>query len=141
MQVQPYLFFEGRCQEALDFYQRVLGAEVFGVRHFKDQPAPAVGDSGCAAGAAPPGDKVMHANLKVGETTLLASDGMCRGTAKFHGISLNLSAPDEAAARRLFDALADGGQVQMPMEKSFFASAFGMVSDRFGVPWMVMAEH
>jgi PhnB protein len=133
MQVQPYLFFEGRCQEAIDFYREALGAEVRMVMHFKDSPVPA---------QVPPeaGDKVMHACLRIGETEMLLSDGRCGGTPAFQGFSLSLSPADDAAAERVFAALGNGGVVGMPLAKTFFASSFGMVTDRFGVGWMVMVQ-
>ena len=133
MQVQPYLFFDGRCEEAVEFYRRALGAEVTMLMRFKDSPEPH------EPGMLPPGagDKVMHASLRIGETTVLASDGRCEGRPSFQGFSLSLTVPDEPEAERLFGALADGGQVQMPLTKTFFASRFGMVADRFGVSWMV----
>jgi PhnB protein len=133
MQVQPYLFFEGRCQEAIDFYRKALGAEVLMQMPFKDSPI---------AASAPPdaGDKVMHATLRIGETQVLMSDGRCSGAPTFQGFSLSLSQPDDATAQRVFAALGDGGVVNMPLAKTFFASSFGMVNDRFGVPWMVIVE-
>jgi PhnB protein len=133
MQVQPYLFFDGRCQEAIDFYRQALGAEVLMQMAFKDSPEPPM---------APPeaGDKIMHACLRIGETRVMMSDGMCGGKAAFQGFSLSVSAADDAAAERVFAALGDGGAVNMPLTKTFFASSFGMVNDRFGVSWMVMAE-
>ena len=140
MKVESYLMFEGRCEEALDFYRTALGAKVGMLMRFKDNPEPAAGQ-GCAEGSGP-GPKpemVMHAEFTVGQTTLMASDGMGSGTTSFQGISLALSPADEAEAKRLFDALADGGQVQMPLTTTFYSKAFGMVADRFGVPWMVVA--
>jgi PhnB protein len=133
MQVQPYLFFDGRCEEAVEFYRRVLGAEVTMLMRFKDSPEP---HEPCMV---PPGteDKVMHMSIRIGETTVLASDGRCEGRPSFQGFSLSLTVPHEPEAERLFAALADGGQVQMPMAKTFFASRFGMVADRFGVSWMI----
>lgn len=140
MKVEPYLMFEGRCQEALDFYRSALGAKVGTLMRYKDNPEPAAA-SGCAdgSGPGPTPEMVMHAEFSVGETTLMASDGMGSGKASFQGISLALSPASEAEAQRLFDALANGGQVQMPLTKTFFSPAFGMVADRFGVPWMVVA--
>jgi PhnB protein len=132
MNVQPYLFFDGRCEEAMAFYTKVLGAQVEVMMRFRDSPDP---------GSIPPGgaDKVMHCNFRVGDTQLMASDGMCGGRPAFQGFSLCINAADDAEARRLFQALADGGQVQMPLSKTFFASSFGMVADRYGVGWMVIA--
>ena len=135
MQVQPYLNFNGRCQEAIDFYKRALGAEVQTVMHFKDCPEPQQ-SSMISPGSE---DKVMHAALKIGDSTVLASDGRCTGSPNFQGISLSLYAKNETEAKRLYGALADGGQVQMPLAKTFFSPSFGMVADRFGVNWMVVA--
>ncbi len=138
MQVQPYLFFEGRCEEALTFYQGAVGAKLIDLMHYKDNPEPQAGE-GCPEGSAPPPDKVMHASFSIGDTTLMASDGMASGKPEFKGMSLSITAASDAEAKRLFDALGDGGHVQMPLTKTFFASSFGMVADRFGVSWMVIA--
>ena len=134
MQVQPYLFFDGRCEEAIEFYRNAIGAEVTMLMRWKDCPEPA------QPGMIPPGseNKVMHANLRIGEANVLASDGECGGQANFRGFALSLDAPTEAEAERLFAALSAGGQVRMPLTKTFFASSFGMVADRFGVTWMVI---
>jgi uncharacterized glyoxalase superfamily protein PhnB len=136
MPVQPYLFFEGRCEEALDYYRKALGAEVKALLRYADSPAP------CPEGMLPPGNekKVMHAEFRIGDTTLMGSDGMCSGKTSFQGFSLSLTAPNDAAAKRLFEALADGGEVRMPLGPTFFASSFGMVADRFGVGWMVIVR-
>jgi PhnB protein len=133
MQVQPYLFFDGRCEEALEFYRAALGAEVTSLHRFKDSPEPH------APGMIPPGadNKVMHASFRVGGTTVLASDGRCAGHPSFQGFSLSLTVANDALAERLFAALGQGGQVQMPLTRTFFSSRFGMVADRFGVSWMV----
>ena len=134
MKVEPYLFFEGRCEEAIELYRSALGAEVEMLMRFKESPEPPNPDM------CPPGseDKVMHASFRIGETTVMASDGLCSGSPKFQGVSLSISVPDEATADRFFAALADGGQVQMPLSKTFFSSRFGMVADRFGVSWMIV---
>ncbi len=133
MQVQPYLFFDGRCEEAADFYRRTLDAEIVMLMRWKECPEPQ------QPGMVPPGsgDKVMHMSLRIGETTVLASDGRCQGKPDFQGFALSLTAADEAEAQRRFAALADGGEVQMPLGKTFFSPQFGMVKDRFGVSWMV----
>jgi PhnB protein len=133
MQIQPYLFFDGRCEEAIGFYRKALGAEVAQLLRFKDSPEPP------QPGMVPPGseNKVLHASLRIGDTTVLASDGQCMGRPTFQGFSLSLTASTDAEAERLFTALGDGGQVQMPLTKTFFSSRFGMVADRFGVAWMV----
>ena len=133
MQVQPYLFFDGRCEEAVEFYQKALGAEVTMLMRFKDSPGPL--EPGMVA--PDDGDKVMHMSFRIGETTILASDGRCKGQPSFQGFSLTLTVPDAAEAERLFAALAEGGQVQMPMAQTFFSPRFGMVADRFGVGWMI----
>lgn len=134
MQVQPYLFFDGRCEEALEFYRKALGAEVKMMMRFKESPEPP------AAGCGPvSGESIMHACFQIGDTEVMASDGMAAaGKPEFKGFSLSLTAPSDDEAQRLFKALGDGGQVQMPMAKTFFASSFGMVADRFGVSWMVI---
>jgi PhnB protein len=133
MHVQPYLFFEGRCAEALEFYRQALGAEVMMAMRFKESPDPAM----IAPGSE---DKVMHAALRIADTTIFASDGRCQGRPSFEGFALSLTARDAREADRLFGALADGGQVQMPLGETFFAQRFGMVADRFGVSWMVIVE-
>lgn len=135
MNIQPYLFFEGRCEEAIAFYREAIGAEVIMMMRYGESP-----ESGeCSDGTTPPADKIMHASLQVGEAQLLLSDGMVSGTPEFKGITLSLTAADDAEARRLFDALADGGTVMQPLIETFFATSFGMTSDRFGVSWLVMA--
>ena len=135
MQVEPYLFFDGRCEEALEFYKTALGAEVAALMRFKDNPEPP--QPGCVV---PPGgeNKIMHTCFRIGDTTVMASDGQCAGRPSFQGFSLALTVPSEAEAEHLFAALADGGQVQMPLTKTFFSPRFGMVADRFGVSWMVV---
>jgi PhnB protein len=132
--VQPYLFFDGRCEEALEFYRSALGAEVTRLLRFKDSPEPH------RPGMSPPGsdNKVMHATFRVGETTIMASDGRCEERPTFQGFSLSLIVPDEAEAERLFATLANGGQVQVPLAKTFFSRRFGMLADRFGVSWMIL---
>ena len=127
MLVQPYLFFDGRCEEAVDFYRSRLGAEITMLMRFKESPEPH------PPGMVPPGseNKVMHASFRIGETTVMASDGRCLGHPDFKGFSLSLTAKNEAEADRLFAALGEGGQVQMALAKTFF-------SPRFGVSWMVI---
>jgi PhnB protein len=129
--LEPYLFFDGRCEEAIGFYRRALGAEVTTMMRFKDSPDPAT----CPPGL---GDKIMHANLRIGGTTVMVSDGQCSGHPGFQGFALSLPVPNEAEADRLFAALSDGGQVQMPLTKTFFSPRFGMAADRFGVSWMIL---
>jgi PhnB protein len=139
MTIQPYLFFDGRAEEAAAFYKKTLGAEVEMLMHFKDNPD-AAGGEGCAGGPPAPADKVMHMSLKIGEARIMGSDGNCKGQPKFEGFSLTYSAKTEADAKRVFSALGDGGQVQMPMAKTFFSPAFGMVADKFGLSWMVIVD-
>ena len=133
-QIQPYLYFHGRADEALDFYTRALGAKVIVRLRFKDSPVPA--KPGMLAEGME--DKVMHASFKIGESELCCSDGHCMGEAKFEGFSLSLTLDDEAAVDQAFNALLEGGQVRMPLEKTFFAPRFGMVVDKFGVLWVLM---
>ncbi len=133
MEVQPYLFFNGRCEEALDFYRTSIGADVTALMRFKESPGPQPPNM-------PPdfGDKVMHASFRVGSTTLFASDGRCEGAPTFQGFSLSIAAHDAAQAERLFTALSAGGTVTAPLTKTFFSPAFGMLTDRFGMGWMVI---
>ena len=131
MQVQPYLFFEGRCEEAIAFYRGAVGAEVTMLMRYKDSPDPAA----CRPGTE---EKVMHASLRIGENVVLVSDGHCEGQPGFQGFSLALTVADEAEAECRFAALADGGQVRMPLTKTFFSPRFGMVTDRFGILWMIL---
>ena len=133
MQVQPYLNFNGRCEEALAFYGKALGAKIERVMHFKDSPDPSMVSPGSE-------NKVMHSSFRVGDAIVGASDGQCQGHTNFQGISLALSVADAAEAEKRFGALADGGQVQMPLTETFFSPRFGMVADRFWVTWMVLVE-
>ena len=138
MLVQSYLFFNGRCEEALEFYRKALGAQVTMMMRFKDNPDPMTDGCGPDGAPAPDPNSVMHASFKIGETEVMASDGMGGGKAEFKGFSLSVSVASDAEAQRLFKLLGEGGKVEMPMDKTFFASAFGMVVDRFGVSWMVI---
>ncbi|MCB1886473.1 MAG: VOC family protein [Rhodocyclaceae bacterium] len=135
MTLEPYLTFNGRCEEALQFYVRQLDAEVTALMRFADAPEHG---AGCAPGPQPAPDKIMHACLRIGDATLMASDGMADGPPRFEGFALTLAVEDEASARRRFEALGDGGQILMPLAPTFFAHQFGMVADRFGVSWMVI---
>ena len=134
MEIQPYLFFNGRCEEAIEFYKKALDAQVEMLMRNKESPEPP------PPGMLPPGseNKVMHAALRIGGAVVMASDGHCSGQTEFKGISLSLTVPDAATADRFFAALADGGQVQLPLTRTFFSPRFGMVADRFGVGWMLM---
>ncbi len=135
MAIEPYLFFNGCCEEAIEFYNKALGAELLMKIRYKESPEPP------PPGMVPPGwdEKIMHASLRIGSANLMASDGCAEG-GKFQGFSLSLTATDEADARKKFDALGQGGQVQMPMGKTFWSPCFGMVTDRFGIGWMVGVE-
>lgn len=138
MQIQPYLFFDGRCDEALAFYGKAVGAQVQHLIRFKEAPAQPGDQANCPTPA--DGEKVMHASFTVGDSLVNASDGECGGTPDFRGFSLVLNVKDGAEAKRRFDALLEGGgQATMPLAPTFFASSFGMLSDRFGVHWMVMS--
>ena len=136
MTIQPYLFFEGRADEAVAFYQKVFGAEVQMLMRYKDSPDP------CPEGMIPPGSesKVMHMSMKIGDAVVMGSDGRCSGAPGFQGFSLSYAAKDATDADRVFSALSDGGTVQMPMGKTFYSPRFGMVADRFGVSWMVIVQ-
>lgn len=137
MHVQNYLNFDGRTEEALEFYKKAIGAKVETLMRFSESPQP------CPPESMPPGseNKVMHASFKVGDTSLMASDCHCSSKPNFQGFSLALSPANEAEADKLFAALSDGGQVQMPLGKTFFSPRFGVVVDRFGISWMVVVPH
>jgi PhnB protein len=134
MNVQPYLFFEGQCEEAIEFYRGAVGAEVQGLMRYKESPDQENIPPRASA------EKVMHASLAIGQSTIMMSDGQCSGKPAFNGVSLALTVSDEAEAQRAFSALADGGQPFMPLTKTFFSPQFGMLTDRFGLMWMVMVE-
>lgn len=131
MNVQPYLFFDGRCEQALTFYKKALGAEVLMLMRFKDNPEPQGGPPNVQP------DEIMHARLRIGDTVIFAGDGQCRGTNHFDGFGLSLTVANEAEADRMFNGLLDGGKTIMPLGKTFFSPRFGMVSDKFGITWMV----
>lgn len=133
MPVEPYLFFDGRSDEAIAFYRETLGAEVEMLMRFKECPEPT---------EIPPGgeDKVMHASLMIRGTRIMLSDGHCGGHPGFQGFSLVINVASVDEADRIFTALSDGGQVQMPLAQTFFSPRFGMLTDRFGMPWMVIVE-
>lgn len=131
MQVEAYLNFGGRCEEALEFYKKAIGAEVTMLMRWKESPDPAM--------KPPPGteEKIMHANFKIGTTSIMADDGMGPEKAEFKGFTLSINVSDDAEAKRVFEALGVGGNVKMPLMKTFWTSSFGMLNDKFGVPWMV----
>ena len=133
MQLTPYVFFDGRCEEALAFYRKTLGAEVEMLLRVKEIPEPP------PPGMLPPGsgEKVTHGRVRIGESTLLVSDGRCQGRPSFQGFALTLTLPAPAEAERVFAALSDGGKVDMPLGRTFFSPCFGTLTDRFGVSWMV----
>ena len=133
MHVQPYLFFDGRCDEALDFYKKAIGADVKMLMRWKDSPDKSM----CTQDNA---DKVMHSQFQIGETTVMASDGRNQGQPKFDGFALSIIAKTESEADKIFGALGDGGQVTMPMSKTFFSPRFGMLADKFGVHWMILVQ-
>jgi PhnB protein len=137
MDIQPYLFFDGRCEEAIEFYKSALGAKVEMLMRMKDSPEPPQDPHMTKPGSE---NKVMHAALRIGDATVLASDGRCEGKPEFKGFAISLTVPDEHAAERSFGALRSGGQVIAPLGKTFFSPAFGMLSDRFGVTWMVYVK-
>ena len=131
MKVQTYITFGGRCEEALAFYKTTIGAEVTALMRWKESPDPAMQP---AAGFE---EKIMHANFRIGETQLMADDGPGEGAAEFKGMRLAIEAADDAEAQRVFTALGHGGNISMPLMKTFWTTSFGMLTDKFGVPWMV----
>ena len=133
MSIQPYLLFNGTCEDAIEFYKDALGAEVMMLLRFKQAPDQSMIQPGNA-------EKIMHARVRVGDSIVLMSDGTCAGETKFDGFSLSLTVANVEEADRRFNALADGGQVRMPLDKTFFSPRFGMVADKFGVGWMVYVE-
>lgn len=134
MHLQPYLMFDGRCEEAYEFYRNAVGAESTMVMRYKDAPMPSE--------MTPPGseNKIMHMEFRIGDSTVLASDGYCKGEPSFQGFQLALGVADEAEAKKVFAALSDGGKVQMPLDKTFFSPCFGMLTDKFGVAWIVIVR-
>jgi PhnB protein len=134
MHIEPYLFFEGRCEEAIEHYRKTLGATVESFIRFRDSPEP-------NNGMIPPGseNKIMHASFRVGDSRINCSDGMCHGKAVFQGVSIVIETKTDAEAERVFNALSEGGTVHQPLIRAFFSSRFGMLADKFGVAWMIMA--
>ena len=133
MKVETYLFFNGRCEEALEFYKKALDAKIVNMMRFSDSPD----QRQCAPGTL---DKIMHSTFSIGDTQLMASDGDCKGDTKFQGMSLTIGVKSPEEAEKLFKAIGEGGQVQIPMMETFFATRWGMVADKFGVSWMVLSE-
>ena len=136
MRVEPYLFFDGRCEEAIEFYKKTLGARVEMMMRFKESPEPS------KPGMHPPGsaDKIMHSCFRIGDTQVMASDGRCTGKPKFDGFALSVTAKDEAEADRMFAALSEGGQVHQPLIQTFFSPCFGALADKFGMGWMIVLD-
>ncbi len=134
MQLNPYLSFDGRCEEAFQFYEKLLGGKITGLMHYEGSPA---------AEHVPQEwrSKIMHASLDVGGTILMGADATPRHHAEPKGFSVSLSVEKIEEAERVFNALAERGKVTMPMQKTFWAARFGMVTDRFGIPWMINCEH
>ena len=131
MHVQSYLTFNGRCEEAIEFYKKALGAKVEMMMRFKEAP----GDHKCSPGTE---NNIMHSCLRIGDTAVMASDGMAQGKPEFKGFSLSVNAADETEAKKLFSALGKGGKVTLPLGKTFYSPSFGMLTDKFGVGWMVI---
>jgi PhnB protein len=132
MQVEPYLNFEGRCEEAIEFYKKAIGAKVEMMMRNEDAPEQ---HPDMAPGT---GKKILHSSFRVGDSRVMGTDGFGKGAPRFEGITLSLSVADEAEAKRRFNALVEGGKATMPLAKTFFSSSFGMLVDRFGVSWMVI---
>lgn len=134
MHIQPYMNFDGRCEEAINFYRTAVGAQVQMMMRFSDSPQPVDPQM------VPPGNenKIMHASIKIGDSVINGADCMCGGKPNFEGITLTLNAATDAEAERVFHALAEGGKVQQPLIKTFFASSWGVLVDRIGVSWMVI---
>lgn len=130
MQIQPYVFFDGRCEEALEFYQQSVGAEIGMLLRYRDNPDPSTNPPGAE-------DNIMHGEMRIGESTVLVSDGHCGGSPTFEGFALTLIAKSVEESERLYKALEEGGQVLVPLGKSFFSPSFGMLTDQFGVMWLV----
>jgi PhnB protein len=140
MQVTPYLYYDGRAEEALAFYEATLGARIGMVMRFGDMPPDPHEDNQHGDGPHAPADKIMHASVRIGDTVLYASDGRCGGKAAFEGFALSLNAATDAEAETWFAALARDGDIRLPMGETFFATRFGVVADPFGIVWMVIAE-
>jgi PhnB protein len=134
MDIQPYVFFDGRCEEAMNFYQKAIGAKVGMLMRFKEAPDQSMISPGSE-------DKVMHGQLNIGDAKVLVSDGHCQGKPSFQGFSLAISVATESEADKAFAALGEGGQITMPMAKTFFSPRFGMLTDKFGVGWMILVAH
>lgn len=139
-QVQTYLYFDGKCDEALAFYRDTVGAEILQLMRYRDMPLQPGSDT-CVEQSMPPGceDKVLHCSFRIGATELMASDGFCAGKPVFEGFALSLVLKDKDTVERTFARLAEGGEVRVPVDKTFFSPAFGLVVDRYGILWNVLA--
>src|ERR1700722_2268529 len=137
LKVETYLFFNGRCEEAIEYYKRTLGAEVDMMMRYKDMPPEAAAQGKVPAEAQ---NKIMHASIRIGETHLMAADNCSDHKCGIEGFALSIAVQDEAQAKKLFTALADGGQVKMSLSKTFFSPSFGMLTDKFGVGWMILVR-
>lgn len=135
--IQPYLFFRGRCEEAIEYYKKVLGAEVLMMMRFGDNPD----QPGCDVVPAEFANRIMHASLRIAGTDVMMSDGMKSGPLDFECMSLSLAVWVEAECDRIYNALAADGTVQMPIGPTFFAKRFGAVADKFGVSWMIIVPN
>jgi PhnB protein len=131
MQIDPYLNFNGNCEEAFHFYEKALGGKIEMLLKYNQAPA--------GGGPTPPGfeNKVMHVRLSVGQQIIMASDAPPGHFSPMQGFNVSLMFDDKAQAERVFNALADKGKVMMPFAQTFWAEGFGMLTDRFGTPWMV----
>ncbi len=134
MQVRPYLFLGGRADEAIAFYEKALGGRLLQRLLYKDSP-----DNPTTNTA--PAENVMHASLRIGDSTVLLSDGHGAEGARFQGFSLTLSVADDAEVDRRRAALSEGGSVMQAPTKTFFSPRFAMATDRFGVLWIILVDH
>ena len=133
MQLNPYLFFNGQCEEAFKFYADCLGGQIEAMMSHAGTPAEEHVPAEWR-------DKIMHARLSVGDQVLMASDAPPEHYQKPQGFSVSIGIKDPAEAERIFNALAENGTVQMPLQQTFWARSFGMCVDRFGIPWMINCE-
>ena len=127
--VNPYIAYKGTCQEAIDFYKQALGAELIFSQTWGESPMSEAGFE----------DKIMHATIKIGDSTIMMCDDP-RNETTGSNISLAIGLNDKDIAHKYFDGLAEGGQVTMPLDKTFWAEAFGMLTDKFGINWMINCD-
>ncbi|MCT4715262.1 VOC family metalloprotein YjdN [Enterobacteriaceae bacterium H18W14] len=141
MSVSPYIFFDGTCEEAIAFYQQAIGAQLLFKMTFGEMPNEEESSEDCASGFNWPDDKIMHANVRIGDNEVMMSDGnMCADRVKHTGYALSLATKDLAQGQSWFDNLAAGGDVTMPWGETFWAKGFGMLTDKYGIPWMINVE-